>query len=183
MRRESFGIRIDSDPVARLWTGFGPLRVPADIVEVGAATYLGGGELLTAPDFDAPINGTAERIDIKLRGVNSTVADLALSEAPSVKGAKVHFVRFYFDDAWQLEDVEYDAVFRADKLTISSEDAGGGDRTRTLILSIATEDTNRNRSPQAFFTDQDQRRRSPTDAIFSHVALITQRAMRRFGPK
>lgn len=178
--RESFGIRIDSDPVARIWTGFGDLLAPADIVEGAPAIYLGGGELLSAPDFDQPINGTAERIDIQLSGVSSHVIALALEEAASVKGARVHFVRFYFDDGWQLEDVEYEAVFRADKLSVSSEESDNG-RTRILTLSIATEETNRNRSPQAFFTDQDQRRRSPTDAIFSHVSGITQGVLRRFG--
>lgn len=178
--RESFGIRIDSDPVARLWTGFGDLIIPADIVESEPAIYLGGGELLSVPEFEMPINGSAERIDLRLSGVSSTVMALAMQEAPSVKGAKVHFVRFYFDDAWQLTDVEYDAVFRADKLSFTSEDGDAG-RTRTMTLSIATEDTNRNRAPQAYFTDQDQRKRSPTDAIFSHVAGITQGVMRRFG--
>lgn len=180
--RESFGIRIDSDPVARLWTGFGDLLIPADIVEAEPAIYLGGGELLSAPDFEVPLNGSAERLDIQLSGVSSTVVAIALAEAASIKGAKVHFLRFYFNDEWVLEDVEYDAVFRADKLTISSEESENG-RTRTLTLSIASEDTNRNRSPQAYFTDQDQRRRSPTDAIFSHVSQITQGVMRRFGPK
>lgn len=180
--REAFGIRIDSDPVARLWTGFGSLPIPADIVEAEPAIYLGGGELLSAPDFEVPINYAAERIDISLSGVSASVMDIALEESASVKGAKVHFVRFYFDDSWQLVDVEYEAVFRADKLTFNSEVSDGG-RSRTLTLSIATEDTNRNRSPQAFFTDQDQRKRSPTDAIFSHVAGITQGVMRRFGTK
>ncbi len=180
--RESFGIRIDSVPVARIWSGFGNLLVPADIVEAEPAIYLGGGELLDAPDFDVPINGTAERIDIRLSGVSDSILPIFLEEAPSVKGAKVHFVRFYFDNDWQLSDVEYDAVFRADKISFSSEESENG-RTRVLTLSIATEDTNRNRAPMAFFTDQDQRRRSPTDAIFSHVAGITQGVMRRFGTR
>ena len=176
--RESFGIRIASDPPARLWGGFGELLVPADIVEDAPAIYLGGGELLNAPDFEIPINVTAERLDIRISGVSSSILPIFLAEAASVKGAKVHFVRFYFDEHWQLEDVEYDTVWRADKISIVSEDNDG--RTRTIILSIATEDTNRNRSPQAFFTDQDQRRRSPTDAIFSHVSQITQGLRRRF---
>ncbi|PZU65253.1 hypothetical protein [Sphingobium sp.] len=175
---ESFGIRIASDPPARLWGGFGDLEIPADIVEDAPAIYLGGGELLNAPDFEIPINATAERLDIRISGVSSSILPIFLAEAASVKGAKVHFVRFYFDDDWQLEDVEYDTVWRADKISIVSEDNDG--RTRTIILSIATEDTNRNRSPQAFFTDQDQRRRSPTDAIFSHVSQITQGLRRRF---
>ena len=175
---ESFGIRIASDPPARLWGGFGDLEIPADIVEAAPAIYLGGGELLNAPDFEIPINATAERLDIRISGVSSSILPIFLAEAASVKGAKVHFVRFYFDEHWQLEDVEYDTVWCADKISIVSEDNDG--RTRTIILSIATEDTNRNRSPQAFFTDQDQRRRSPTDAIFSHVSQITQGLRRRF---
>ena len=180
--RESFGLRIDASPVGRIWNGFGPLVVPADIVESAPATYLGGGELLNAPDFEHCINGTAERIDIQLSGVNAYVVALAIEEAASVKGAKVHFVRFGFDDGWQLEEVEYEAVFRADKLSVTREPSDNG-ATRTITLSIASEDTNRNRAPMAFFTDQDQRRRSPTDAIFSHVAGITQGTLRRFGAR
>ncbi len=180
--RESFGIRIDCADPARIWTGFGDLIVPADIVESEPVLYIGGGELLSAPDFEHPFNGQAERLDIRLSGVSTRVVQLAQEQAASVKGAKVHFVRFYFDEYWQLSDVEYEAVFRADKLSFSSEDTEDG-RSRILTLSIATDDTNRNRAPQSFFTDQDQRRRSPTDAIFSHVSGITQGVLRRFGPR
>lgn len=73
-------------------------------------------------------------------------------------------------------------MFIADKLTFSSEETDEG-RSRVLTLSIATEDTDRNRSPQAYWTDADQRRKSPTDAIFSHVAQIYQGVLRRFGPR
>ena len=178
--RESFGIRIDSDPVARLWSGFGDLPIPADIVEPSPAIYLGAGELISAPDFDQCINGTAGRYDITLSGVSSRMIALAKEDAASVKNAKVHFVRFTFNDDWSLFEVTYDAVFRADKLSVASDNMDGG-RERKIILSVGTEDTNRSRSPMAYFTDQDQRKRSPTDAIFSHVSGITQGTMRRFG--
>lgn len=182
MARESFGIRIAADPVARLWSGHGDLLVPADIVEGEPAIYLGGGTLLNAPDFQQLINGTAERLELQLSGVSAEAIRLALEEGPSVRGAKVHLVRFDFDDAWQLIGVEYEAVFRADKLSMSSRQEEGG-RTRTLTLSIATEDTNRSRAPLAYFTDQDQRRRSPTDAFFSHISGIAAGTSRRFGPR
>lgn len=180
--RESFGIRIGSSNVGRIWNGFGLLPVPADIVEADPAVYLGGGEILSAPDFEHCINGTAERIEIKLSGVSRNIVPLVQEEAASVKGAKVHFVRFEFDDDWQLSVVEYETVFRADKLSVNSEASDNG-RTRTITLSIASDYTNRSRAPMSYFTDQDQRRRSPTDAIFSHVSKITQGTLRRFGPR
>jgi len=180
--RESFGLRIASDPIARMWSGYGPLEIPADIVEGAPALYLGIGELLNAPDFEQAINGTAQRIEMQLSGVNARVVALALEEAASVKGAKVHFVRFDFDDDWQLLGVEYEAVFRADKLTVSSQESDDG-RTRTITLSIATEDTNRSRAPLSYFTQQDQHRRSADDDIFDQVSGLTVGTTRRFGPK
>lgn len=179
---ESFGIRIDAIPVARLWSGVGDLRIPADIVEGEPAVYLGGGAMLNAPDFQQLINGTAERLEVQVSGVTAEAIDLALREGPSVRGAKVHFVRIDFDEQWQLIGVEYEAVFRADKLTIESQDADGG-RARTLTLSIGTEDTNRSRAPLAYWTDQDQRRRSSDDRIFDHGASVTLGTTRRFGAR
>jgi len=179
---ESFGLRIDALPVARLWGGVGDLVIPADIVETQPATYMGAGALLNAPDFQQLINGTAERLEAQISGVSAEAIRLALKEGPSVRGAKEHFVRFDFDDDWQLIGVEYEAVFRADKLTVESSDSEGGGRTRKLTLSIGTEDTNRSRAPLAYFTDQDQRRRSVTDHIFDHVAGISIGTSRRFGP-
>lgn len=181
--RESFAIRIETDPVARLWGGVGDLIVPPDIVESEAALYLGAGELLNAPDFDQGINYTAERIEIQLSGVSSRMVALALEDAATIRGARLHFVSLRFDDQWQLEEVEYEAVFRADKITVGSQDGEDGNRSRTITLSIGTEDTNRNRAPMAYFTDQDQRRRSPNDAIFSNVSGINQGTSRTFGPR
>lgn len=180
--RESFAIRIDTADVFRLWSGHGELLVPADIVEAEPAIYLGAGDLLNSPDFDQGINYTAERLDLQLSGASTRMVALALEEAASIRNAKVHFVTMRFDENWQLVDVEYEAVFRADKITVQSQDGDEG-RTRTIILSIGTEDTNRSRAPMAYFTDQDQRRRSPTDAIFSHVSRIYQGTSRKFGPK
>lgn len=178
---ESFGIRIDALPVARLWSGVGDLLVPADIVEAEIAIYMGAGALLNAPDFQQLINGTAERLEVQVSGVSEEALRYIRREGPTVRGAKVHFVRFDFDDDWQLIEVEYEAVFRADKLTIESQDEDSG-RARTLTLSIGTEDTNRSRAPLAYFTAQDQRRRSATDRIFDYVAGITTGTSRRFGP-
>jgi len=180
--RESFAIRIDTADVFRLWSGHGNVEVPADIVENEPAIYLGAGDLLNAPDFEQSINYTAERLDIQLSGASTRMIALALEEAGTIRNAKVHFATMRFDENWQLVEIEYEAVFRADKITVDSQDGDDG-RTRTIILSVGTEDTNRSRAPGSYFTDQDQRRRSPTDAIFSNVSGINQGTSRLFGPR
>jgi hypothetical protein len=177
--RESYLIRIGSSPPARVWSGHGPLIIPADIVEDAPAEYLGAGELLNVPDFQQLINGTAQRLELVVSGVSSETLRLALEDAPTVKNAPVHLGRIDFGPDWQpVGAVEWEAVFRADKLSVSRDG-----ETRTITLSIGSQDTGRSYSPQAFFTDADQRRRSPTDAIFSHVAGIVTGTTRRFGPR
>lgn len=181
--RESILIRIASDPPARLWGGVGDIEVPADAVEAEPAIYSGGGELISAPDFQQLINGIAERLEFEVSGVTAETIRLALEDAPSVKGAKVHLGTIRFSDDWQQDGaVEWEAVFRADSLTVGSR-GDGARRTRTITLSVGTDDTGRSFAPLSFFTDADQRRRSATDAIFSHVAGISGGTSRRFGPK
>jgi len=180
--RESILIRIASDPPARVWSGVGDLIIPADAVEAAPAVYSGAGEMLNAPDFQQLINGTAERIEINVSGVGQETVRLAIEEAASVKGAKIHIGTARFDDDWQLIDVDWETVLRADKLSISGQTSEDG-RTRSIGLSAGTEDTDRSRAPVAFWTDADQKRRSPTDKFFSHVAGISSGTTRRFGPK
>jgi hypothetical protein len=82
--RESILIRIASDPPARIWSGIGDLLVPADDVEPEDSIYLGGAVLISAPDFQQLINGTADRLEFTLSGVSSEVVALAMEEAESV---------------------------------------------------------------------------------------------------
>lgn len=182
--RESLLVRIACDPPARVSSCVGDLAIPADNVEdEDGATYLGGGELISFPDFQQIINGTAERIEVQVSGVTGETLRLALEDAPSVKGARVDVGTIRFNDEWQpLGPVTWESRYRADTLSVSSQSGQDG-RTRTISLSVATEDTNRSRAPLAFFTDADQRRRSSDDAFFSHVAGITAGTSRRFGPQ
>lgn len=181
MTRQSILIRIDAADPARLWSGVGDLAIPADAVEPEDSVYLGGGELISAPDFQQLINGVAERLDIVVSGVSSEAIRLAREEAESAKGARVDIGVIAFDEDWQAGAVSWIGRFRVDTLTVGSQPVQDG-RTRTLTLSIASDDTNRSRAPLAFFTDAEQRRRSPTDAIFDQVASISAGTSRRFGP-
>jgi hypothetical protein len=181
--RESTVVRIDCDPPALLWSGLGNLALSADAVIPDDAIALGGGELVSVPDFQQLIGGTAERLDFVVSGVVEETLRFAREDAASVRGARVDVGTVQFDAAWQVLAVEWEAVFEARSLSVSRPQAqGGGAIVRAITLTIVQGSTIRSRANLAFFTDADQRRRSADDAIFSHVAGITAGTSRRFGP-
>ena len=173
--------RIDCDPPARLWGGVGWLDIPADSVEAAPARYLGGGALCAVPDLEQVLNNTAGRVDVVVSGVNALTQSLALEEAPSVQGAIANAGFAYFDDDQQLIEVEWVGTLKCDTLSPSNQQSQNG-RTRSISLSLSTENTDRSRAPVAFWTHQDQQRLSPGDLFFDHVAGISGGTSRRFGP-
>lgn len=176
-------VRIACDPVARVWGGVGDLEIPVDGIEdEDGATYLGGGTLISVPELEQLINGTASRLALTLSGVSAETIRLALEDAASVKGAAVDIGLVYFDADLQIGEVEWLTRLRCDSLSVDSANSDNG-RTRSITLSIGSDFTDRSRSPLAFFTDADQRRRSPTDQIFDHVAGINAGTSRPFGPR
>lgn len=177
--RESYVVRIASDPPALFWTGLGPLSLAADYVIPEDAIAVGAGELISIPEIEELINGTAQRLEFIMSGVSAHTVRLALEDAPSVEGATVDMGRIEFDQDWQQAGpIEWEYRFEARKLTVAREEG-----RRTISLTIVQGDTKRSRVPMAFFTDADQRRRYPTDAIFSNVASISGGISRRWGPK
>ncbi len=180
--RESFLLKIDTPDPARVWSGVGPLVIPADAVESAPAEYKGAGELLGVPDFQQLINGVAERVEFVVSGVSDETVRLALADAPTVKFAMVYIGLVTFDANWQVISVEWEALYRADVLAVESQSQSGR-RERTIRLSVGSEGTGRSYSPAAFFTDTDQRQRSATDSIFTHVASISRGVSRVFGPR
>lgn len=182
--RESYIVRIACDPPVLIWSGLGLLPLPADAVIPVADDAIGAGELVSIPDFQQLINGTAERLEFTLSGVSEETVRLALEDAASVRGARVDLGRIDFGADWQpLGPVEWEATFEARSLTVSRPRSTEEGVQRSISLTIVQGNTTRSRARTAYFTDADQRRRSPTDAIFSHVAGITAGTSRRFGPK
>lgn len=181
--RQSTIVRIDCDPPALLWSGIGLLPIPADQVIPAPAIALGGGELVSVPDFQQLVGGTAERLDFVVSGVDQETVRLALDDAPSVRGARVDVGTVHFNEDWQIELIEWENVFEARSLSVSRPQSdGSGQVVRSITLTIVHGSTLRSRARIAFFTDADQKRRSPTDGIFSHVAGINAGTARRWGP-
>jgi len=178
--KESWLVRIDSDPPARIAATVNPRRIPADHVESeDGALYLGGAALLNIPELQALINDIADRISITISGVSAAAMAMAVEESPAIKGCDLHIGRVSFDDAWQVESVTWLRTYRIDKIT-TDRGQGQNGATRTITLSLGSDNTGRSSAPNAFFTAVDQARRSPTDKFFDHVANM-QNAARRFG--
>lgn len=180
--RESYVFRIETDDPANFWSGNGSLLLPADAVLPATTLFPGAGELVNIPDLESLINGKAQRLDVTLSGVSADTIVLATEEAAQIKGAPVWIGRVTFDESWQVETVAWEWSGEGRSLNVGSQPTDQG-RSRTLTLSVVSGDTQRRRSPNAFFTDADQRRDFPTDAVFSHVGGISVGTTRRWGPK
>jgi hypothetical protein len=181
--RRSWLLRIDSDPVCYLWSGFGPLETPADHVDPEGARWLGAGHLVNIPTLKALINGVAERATFILSGASSETLRLAIEDKNTVNGAQVRLGHVLFDEAWQLIDgARYEWLGIADALRVESR-YGDEKRVRSIILMVGSADTTRSNPRFTYWTDASQRTRSPDDAFCDHVAMISQGVTRRFGPR
>lgn len=180
--REAYVFRIETTPPVLFWSGHGNIAIASDAVVPVDTIALGAGHLLEVPDLEQLINGIASRVEFSLSGVSSQTIAFALEEASQVAGARVDIGRIDFDQDWQqVGPTEWEWTGEARSLAVASQSTDNG-RLRTLTLTVSAGDTTRSRAPLAFFTDADQRRRSSSDAIFSHVAGISAGTSRRWGP-
>lgn len=181
IHRRSYIFRLASDPVCALWTGFGWLATPPDAVDPGGGYWRGAGEILAIPTLKALINGVAERARFSLSGVSSETLRLAKEDRLTVRNAELRIGWVAFDEAWQPGPIHWDWLGVADVLEVESQNSDEG-RNRTISLQVASADVRRSNPSIAFWTDADQRKRSPTDAFCNQVAQITLGVTRRFGP-
>lgn len=182
--RESIVVRIACDPPVLLWGGVGPILLGPDAVIPDAAIPLSAGELISFPDFQQLVAGTAERLDVVFSGVSERIVALAQEESMNVAGSRVDLGRIDFGRDWQpLGPIEWEAAFEARSLSVSRPVASGEQIVRSITLTIVAGDTIRSRAPNAFFTDADQRRRSPDDNAAANTGVYSGGTTRRFGPK
>lgn len=165
-------IQATSGPI-RAWTGVGDLAIEADDVDIEGGLYQGIGLLGAIPPLRQLIGGVAERLELTLAVSDGPVFDLADEDADDVIGAPVDMGVIFFDDAWQM--VAPPAWLwsgRADVPTVSRT-TSDETITRSISLSVGSAFTDRTRATLSFFTDADQRLRSPTDEFCARVAGYT----------
>jgi hypothetical protein len=174
--------RLEVDPVLRLWLGLGPCEPGVNTLDPVGATYLGAGKLLNVSDFDHLINGAAQRVEFALSGVSDDVQAQLTVAANTVRDRPVALGLGIMGPDWQLLGAVrwcwrgYGDYLSADR---TSE---GAEAVQTVTLSAGTLMTGRRRGRNAYFTDQDQQRRSPGDRFCERTGLYREE-VRKVWPR
>jgi hypothetical protein len=181
---EVYLFRLEADPPAYLWSGSGNIDVPGDALVGPAVTrYTGMGTLSGIPALQHLINGSADRAEFTLSGVDEIAYRYAYEDRDTIRGATVRIGSMVLDDLGQIASpVDWEWEGRGDVISVTSQGTEAG-RTRSVTLSVGTATVSRSGARLQTFTDADQRQRSPDDAFFDRIAGISAGTSRRFGPR
>lgn len=158
--------RLDTDPVVRLWLGFGNIQPGVNVFDPGGAIYQGFGELKDVPAFNQLLNGAAERVDFTVSGVSGDLLLIASGDdSDAVKGKTVTVGFALMDSQWALlGEIHWCAFYVADYLSIEQQPVDiEGQIVRTITLSCGTRFTGRRRPSFGYLSNQDQQARFPGD--------------------
>lgn len=164
--------RLATDPLVRLWLGFGDIEPGVNAYDSAGATYRGFGEIQNIPTFKQLLNGAAERVAFTLSGVSGDVLSTAPGEVRKVRGRRADVGFALMDGNWALlGPVHWRARYIADVLSIEQQrQAGASDPVvRVLTLSCGSRFTGRRRPSYSYYSDQDQQARFPDDKFCSLV--------------
>ncbi|WP_416192951.1 hypothetical protein [Nitrobacter sp. TKz-YC01] len=168
--------RLETDPVVRLWLGVGPFETTQpDVLDGTGAKYNGFGEVGSVPALKQMVNGAAQRVEFTISGVTGDILQIASGgDAQQVKGKRVSVGFAVMDDNWSLlGPIKWIQNYTADYLAIQqvAPTEVGQLTVRTVTLSAGTLMTGRRRPGLAYFTNQDQRARYPTDYFCERTPL------------
>ena len=169
----------------RVWGGFGPLAAGDGFTYDGLA---GLGQLSA---IAAGPGGSIDEITAQLFGSDELIGDIEGDASESVRQPLT--VKLAFSDVRQFDEagnwVDFTPLdqplmlFRGTMGPMTIEQppgaADGNSRvTRTISIPVQNLLINRARPPYQFFSDRDQKARSPTDNIFLRVSQYSEGSVR-----
>lgn len=175
--RQRIGIffRLDTDPIVRLWLGFGKIKPGVNAYDLTGAVYKGFGAIQNVPAFNQLINGKAERVEFTVSGVSGDILRIASGgDAEQVKGKRVAVGFAVMGPDWSLlGSIKWCANYVADFLSIQQavSENPNDPIVRTVGLSCGSLLTARRRPSYSYFTDQDQQARYPGDKFCERASL------------
>jgi hypothetical protein len=157
----------------------------ANNIDTQGGTFLGVGELVGMPVLSQLVNGTADRVEFTLSGVDASILALADAEADTVRSAPVHVALMAFDEDFQestspvwIWEGEAD-VPRVSRQSVAGED-GSFQVVRSMSLSVGSVFTGRRRANLSFMNGVDQRRRSSDDAFCDRASVYSSGTTRKW---
>lgn len=172
--RHSIIVRIAAaSAVYRVWSGAGLLEIDTDDVDLEGGIYTGVGLLGSIPPLRQLVGGAAERLEFSLNATDGPIFALADEDADDVIGAPVDMGIVFFDADWQMVAPPSWLWSGTADMPSVSRSTEGLEITRGVSLSVGSAFTDRTRPQLTYFTDADQRRRSPTDLFCERVAIYT----------
>lgn len=182
---EAYLFRLEADPPAYLWSGVGDLDVPGDaLVGAGITRYRGTGTLNGIPALQNLVNGTADRADFTISGVEAIALQYVSEDRASIPGSLIRIGSVPLgEDGQPSGAVDWEWEGRADTISVDSQGQDNQTRTRSITVSAGTANIARSTSGVSYFTDADQQQLSPTDTFFSYIGGINQGTTRRWGTR
>lgn len=155
-------LRVETDPVLRMWTGIGLFDdVPADVIEpVAGATWYGFGDLVAIPELENFFNGKAGRVELTVQGavVTQPAFTAAARDLDLTEGAECNFGVCLLNRRLQrMSPVAWLWAGIGSSLTVK-KDANQG--IRSITLPIGSLLTGRRRPNGGRWTDASQKART-----------------------
>lgn len=171
--RPVFFLRLDSDPVARAFSGVGRRYLPADAVEdQNNAAYLGAGFLRNIPEMEALFMGESTTLTFNLSGVDARAVALVDEAAGDIEGVGAHFGYAFQDARGGALATEVYWDFDGEVDTVEWSDEPGGDdpvRTRGVTLNLVGGWSDRRFRLLQMWTPTDQKLRDAADTAFAQI--------------
>lgn len=171
-----FHMTLTTDTALRLWMGVNDIPSPgwpigSSAIDSGGETYTGAGKLINLPEFEALINGIADRVTFSLSGVDDETAARLDEGAPEVRGAAVYVGLAAMNAAYQpITDIIGLFTGTADYWSMQQTVVQGeGQPARTALLSVGAGDTGRTRPVRAAYTQTQQQALYPDDTFCRRV--------------
>lgn len=164
-----------TDPVIRVWAGFGDCKGGINTIDGSDHIYSGMGELKQIPDLEALINGQAARVVFTLSGISTAGMELADSDPDSFKRKLVSIGLATFDSDWQKDsDIFWLWWGYGDTVLINiSQGDTPGQFINTVGLSVGSIFTSRRRPQYSHLTDAEQQALHPGDKFCDRVAMYS----------
>lgn len=175
LQRIGVFFRMATSPVVALWLGHGDIEPGVDALDETGRTYKGFGKLVDVPPMRQLLNGTFERVEFSLSGVDQATLDAAATD--EVRDAETSLGIGIMDADWALlGPIHWRATYYADYMSRHVQGASepGGQATRVVSLSVSSIMSGRKRARFSYLTDAHQKAISPGDKACEHTINLQQ---------